>query len=212
MKKLFLFAGLTSFLFACNNSSDSHSTTHDMSNHASHSMTLDNTENDNNMKAMHEAMNKMMYDMHSFKPTGDADYDFAALMKLHHESAVEMAKVLAEGGTDPAVKQHARHTIDEQQKEIDAFDNFLRSHTPAGNSDYGEKAMKMMSSMHNGNMEMGSLEKMYAGMMIPHHQDGVKMAEEYLKVAQNDELKGIAESIVQTQPKEIEDYRQWLSK
>jgi uncharacterized protein (DUF305 family) len=38
------------------------------------------------------------------------------------------------------------------------------------------------------------------------------MAEEYLKVAQNDELKGIAESIVQTQPKEIEDYRQWLSK
>jgi uncharacterized protein (DUF305 family) len=51
---------------------------------------------------------------------------------------------------------------------------------------------------------------MYASMMIPHHKDGVKMAEEYLKVGKNNELRKVALSIIQTQPKEIKDYQQWL--
>lgn len=209
MKKVFWLASFTSLLFACNNNSNTDTAGHDTLHHAEQDTTVNNTKNENNMNAMHEAMNKMMHDMQNFQPTGDPDYDFAVLMKLHHQSAVAMAKVLVDGGTDAAIKQHAQHTIDEQQKEIDAFDKFLQTNKPAGNSDYGQRAIHMMS-MDDHEMKMGSLEAIYASMMIPHHQDGVKMAEEYLKVGKNDELKKIAQSIIQTQPKEIEDYNQWL--
>lgn len=157
-------------------------------------------------------MNGMMKDMQNVKPTSDPDYDFATFMKLHHQSAVEMAKVLIEGGTDSAAKAHASNTVNEQEREIAAFDSFLQANKPSGSSDYGQRAVQMMSAMDHGKMETGSLEAMYASMMIPHHQDGVKMAEEYLKVGRSDELKKIARSIIQTQPKEIEDYRRWLKR
>jgi uncharacterized protein (DUF305 family) len=210
MKKILL-ASFTSILFACNSKTDSHNATHDTSDHAMQNHSSNPMKQENQMTAMHAAMNQMMQQMHNTQPTGDADYDFAVLMKIHHQSAVDMARTLIEGGTDPAIKQHAQHTIDEQQKEIAAFDKFLHFNKPTdSSSDYGQKAMKMMSHMQDDQMEAGSLEKMYASMMIPHHQDGVKMAEEYLKVANNAELKKIAQGIIQTQPKEIEDYKKWL--
>lgn len=39
------------------------------------------------MKAMQSGMNQMM----SMKMTGDPDHDFAMMMKMHHQGAVEMA-------------------------------------------------------------------------------------------------------------------------
>lgn len=69
----------------------------------------------------------------------------------------------------------------------------------------------MMTPMSDIKMEGGSLDAMFASMMIPHHQDAVKMAEEYLKVGKSAEMKRIAESIVKNQPKEIEELQSWLS-
>jgi uncharacterized protein (DUF305 family) len=212
MGKTLLVAGITTVLFACSNNTSSTNAKDDTSAHAGHNNPSGNVQNEDHMNAMHEAMNQMMQQMQSMKPTGDADYDFAMMMKLHHQSAVDMAKEVVEGSTDAAVKQHAQRTVNEQQNEISIFDEFLKSHKPSGTSQYGANTMQMMSSMQHGEMDMSSLEKMYASMMIPHHQEGVKMAEEYLKVAKDDQLRKIAKSITQTQPKEIEDYKQWLSK
>ena len=211
MKKIVPFVILAIAVAACNNS-DTAATNHDASGHAAHNDSGSQTKSNAPMAAMHEAMNRMMTGMKTVKPTGDSDYDFATLMKLHHQSAVEMARVLVANGTDSVAKAHAAKTVTEQEGEIAGFDRFLQSGKPSGNSDYGQRAMQMMSAMEHGKMEMGSLEAMYASMMIPHHQDGVKMAEEYLKVGRAEELKKIAQSIIQTQPKEIEDYRQWLAK
>ncbi|HUC81286.1 MAG TPA: DUF305 domain-containing protein [Flavisolibacter sp.] len=209
MKKILPFVILAVAFAACNNS-DMATNNHDASGHAAHNDSGSKAKSNAPMAALHEAMNRMMTGMKTVKPTGDPDYDFATLMKLHHQSAVEMAKVLVANGTDSVAKAHAAKTVTEQEGEIAAFDRFLQSAKPSGNSDYGQRAMQMMSAMEHGKMEMGSLEAIYASMMIPHHQDGVKMAEEYLKVGRAEELKKIAQSIIQTQPKEIEDYRQWL--
>ena len=70
----------------------------------------------------------------------------------------------------------------------------------------------MMTPMSSIKMESGSLDAMFASMMIPHHQDAVKMSQEYLKVGKNEELKKIARDIIQSQPKEIDQLQQWLSK
>ena len=86
----------------------------------------------------------------------------------------------------------------------------MQGKQPAGSSDYGHKAMGMMTPMSNIKMESGSLDGMFASMMIPHHQDAVRMSEEYIKVGKSEELIKIARSIIQTQPKEIDQLQQWL--
>ncbi len=207
MKYLFLVT-IISFVFACNSGSDHDDSHKDSADHTAH--TQQEGSGNNAMKDMHDAMNNMMQKMQSMKATGDADYDFAMMMKHHHEGAIDMAKAEVGGGTDAQLKQMAQKMIDDQQKEIDQFNQFMQGNQPTGNSDYGQKAMGMMTPMSEIKMESGSLDAMFASMMIPHHQDAVKMAKEYLKVAKNQDMKKIATNINQTQPKEIQELQSWL--
>lgn len=71
--------------------------------------------------------------------------------------------------------------------------------------------MGMMTPMSDIKMESSSLDAMFASMMIPHHQDAVKMAQEYLKVGKNVEIKQIAQKVTESQPQEIKELQQWLA-
>jgi len=104
-----------------------------------------------------------------------------------------------------------QNMIKVQKKENTEFDQSMQAKQPSGSLDYGQKAMGMMAPMSDIQMESGSLDAMSASMMIPHHQDAVKMAEEYLKVGKNAEMKKIAQSIIENQPKEIQELQNWLS-
>lgn len=166
----------------------------------------------NHMKNMHDAISNMMQAMKSMNPTGDPDYDFAMMMKHHHEGAVEMARVELEGGTNAEMKSNAQKTIDEQKKEISEFDKYLQSHKSSGNSDFGKKAMGMMTPMESIKMESGSLDAMYASMMIPHHQDAINISKEYLKSGKSEDIRKLANDIIRSQQVEINDLQEWLNK
>lgn len=202
---------ITTCLWACNSNSESESATNDTA-HSDHSSTTGAKSDtaSNHMKAMHDAMENSMQQMHNMKPTGDPDYDFAMMMKHHHQGAIDMAKLEVAGGNNEQLKQMTQKLIDEQQKENAQFDQFMQGKQPTGNLDYGQKAMGMMTPMSEIKMESGSLDAMFASMMIPHHQDAVKMAQEYLKVGEDPEMKKIAQNIIATQPKEIKELQQWL--
>jgi len=211
MKKLLILAAFAIFLFSCNSSSDSANTGEDTTQHQSDTDNSTAASSENYMKAMHDAMNINMQQMHDMKPSGDPDHDFAMMMKLHHQGAIDMSQAEIAGGTDEQLKQMAQKMIDEQQKENAQFDKFMQGKQPTGNSDYGQRAMGMMTPMSDIKMESGSLDAMFASMMIPHHQDAVKMAQEYLKVGKDAEMKKIAQSIIENQPKEIQELQNWLS-
>jgi uncharacterized protein (DUF305 family) len=213
MKKVLLIVNLAVGFAACNDSNNSQSSaTADSANHSAHSS--DNAQRSggkNHMKAMHDAMNNSMQQMQGMKPSGDPDYDFAMMMKHHHQGAIDMAKAEIAGGSDAHLKQMAQKMIDEQQKENAQFDQFIQGKQPKGNSDYGQKAMGMMTPMSDIKMESGSLDAMFASMMIPHHQDAVKMAQEYLRVGKDKELKKMAKNITETQPEEVQELQNWLN-
>jgi uncharacterized protein (DUF305 family) len=200
--------GLT--LMACNANSDSQAQ-RDSSDHGAHNMAGNTEAGQNHMKQMHDSMNEMMQQMQSMKPTGDPDYDFAMMMKHHHQGAIDMAKAEVAGGTDEQLKQMARQMIEEQQRENDVFDRYMQGKNPSGNSDYGQRAMGMMTPMNQIKMESRNLDAMFSSMMIPHHQDAFEMAKEYLKVGKDAELRKVAQNIIETQPKEVEQFKQWLN-
>jgi len=74
---------------------------------------------------MHKAMMKGMKDMGAMKSSGDIDHDFAMMMKMHHESALDMAEVELQQGKDPKMRSMAKKIIESQKKEIKEFDQWL---------------------------------------------------------------------------------------
>jgi len=77
---------------------------------------------------MRGSMMGMMKGMESMQMTGDADRDFAAMMKLHHQGAIDMSQVELQSGKDPKMRAMAKRIIEAQNKEIKEFDQWLAKH------------------------------------------------------------------------------------
>lgn len=228
MKRTFLIGCISSALFiACNSgdnagtSSHSDSTSHTTDGSHSASATPSATDSNaggtatmGNNASMMDMMHKNMQEMKAVQSTGNPDNDFAALMKVHHMGALEVAQVEVAQGQDPQIKQMAQKMIDAQQSEIAELNNFLSGHQAHGG---GEGFYKdVMSQMNNMKMDMdqsGSIDQQFVQMMIPHHQGAIDMAKAYLKSGAHEEkLKTMANKIISDQQKEIKEMQAWLDK
>jgi len=77
------------------------------------------------MKAM---MKESSDKMASMSMTGKPDVDFAMMMRVHHQGAIEMAQMELKDGKEPQMKKMARDIIAAQKKEIAQIDKFLAKH------------------------------------------------------------------------------------
>lgn len=77
---------------------------------------------------MHESMMSGMQKMQGMQPTGDTDKDFAMMMRVHHQQAVDMAKVEAQHGKSVELKAMAHKMMKDQQKEIAQLNKWLANH------------------------------------------------------------------------------------
>jgi len=209
MKRIILIVSVSLLLISCGNNSNQDNKESDNTN-TPEVVTDDNIETGNNhMRNLHDAMDKMMEDMRQMKHSGDADYDFAMMMKRHHQGSIEMAKIQVDGGSNQKLKDLSQKMIDDQQADIEKLDRFIQGKTPSGNSNYGQRAMEMMTPMGSIKMDGTSLDAMFVSMIIPHHRDAIRMSQEYLKDGKSDEMKKIASKITEQQPKEIEELQHW---
>lgn len=74
---------------------------------------------------MRSAMMKSMKDAESMKMSGNADRDFASMMKVHHQGAIDMAQLELKNGKDAKMRSLAKRVIGAQQKEIKEIDRWL---------------------------------------------------------------------------------------
>ena len=74
------------------------------------------------MKAMMKDLNDKMSSM---RMSGNADVDFAMMMRIHHLGAIDMAKAELRDGKDFQMHRMAKGIIAAQEKEIAQLDNFL---------------------------------------------------------------------------------------
>ena len=77
---------------------------------------------------MQQSMMGDMERMHKMKMTGDTDKDFAMMMKIHHQGAIDMAHMELAHGKSPAMKAMAKQIIAAQKKEIAQLDRWLATH------------------------------------------------------------------------------------
>ncbi len=74
---------------------------------------------------MMAAMMKGMDGMQKMPMSGDTDKDFATMMKMHHQQAVNMSEMELAKGKSPEMKAMAKKIIAAQKKEIAQLDAWL---------------------------------------------------------------------------------------
>lgn len=74
------------------------------------------------MKAMMEHCQEQMSSM---KKSGNPDVDFAKMMRMHHQGAIDMAQAELQDGKAPEMRKMATNIIATQKKEIARLDAFL---------------------------------------------------------------------------------------
>lgn len=59
------------------------------------------------------------------KMKGDVDKDFAMMMKIHHQQALDMAQIEIAQGKSPEMREMANKIVLAQKKEIAEFERWL---------------------------------------------------------------------------------------
>ena len=77
------------------------------------------------MKDMKDMMGSMNEKMTSMPMSGNADVDFAAMMRLHHQGAIQMAEAELKDGKNAEMRAMAKNIIAAQKKEIAQLEKFL---------------------------------------------------------------------------------------
>ncbi len=165
---------------------------------------------------MMKVMHTMVKEMHMMKLTGDTDYDFAMMMKGHHQGALNMANLELAKGSNAEVKAMAQKIKDAQTAEISMLDMFMKMNTPKPIvADSAHLKMEMMMSMEK--MEQakdlknitGNIDNDFASLIIPHHQSAIEMAQSEIEHGKNAEMIEMAKMTVMDQTKEIIEFQIW---
>ncbi len=167
---------------------------------------------------MMESMSSKMGKMNDMKMTGDFDLDFANMMIMHHQAAVDMSEVEIDKGTDEQIKTMAKNIITAQNAEIGQLRAFIESYKMPDaemkmtkKHDELTKGMKTMKDKMNKMKMTGNADKDFVMMMIPHHETAVKMAKDELSHGKQPGLKKMAQKMIADQSKEIDQFKSWRS-
>lgn len=154
----------------------------------------------------------------------DANYDlrFIDAMSLHHQGAIPMAKEAQQKSQRPEIKELADNIIKAQSKEIEQMQEWRKSWYPqAGNESVSysgdSKSEVPMSEQQRQGMEMSQdlgtadaeFDLRFMNGMIPHHEGALPMAQDALKKSKRPEIKQLAQEIITSQQKELDQMKQW---
>ncbi|MGP5202057.1 CopM family metallochaperone [Psychrobacter aquimaris] len=149
----------------------------------------------------------------------DPDTAFAKAMLGHHRGAVEMAKIQLKYGTDEEMRQLAQEIITAQQAEIDILNKWLASHPdtakPKPNTEAMQQSYARSMDVLNGKMVLGIADPVpdmaFARGMLPHHIGAVEMAKIQMKYGTDEEMRQLAQDIIDSQQIEIARMQQWIA-
>jgi len=155
---------------------------------------------------------------------GEVDVGFLHDMRVHHEQAVYMGFVFRElPDTNPGLDIVAGSIVMGQSQEIGRMVQMLRGFDEPEAADATEPVMGWMGMSTTADQMPGiasgddidallassgtEADELFAELMIAHHEGGIHMAEFAAENAENDDVRGMARSIVRSQRGEIDEIR-----
>ena len=168
----------------------------------------------------HAGMDHSKMDHSAMKNSPDAaaaDYDlqFIDTMIVHHQGAIDMAKMLPGKAEHPEMKKLGVVIIAAQEREITEMkawrEKWFAGKPPAINMELAgmNASMAGMDMKKLGLLSGNAFDLEFIKQMIPHHDGAIAMAREALKRSQKDEVKALAKSIINEQQGEIDEMKRW---
>ncbi|WP_084965409.1 DUF305 domain-containing protein [Thermoactinospora rubra] len=146
----------------------------------------------------------------------DADVTFAQMMIPHHEQAVEMAELAETRAADAEIKDLAARIKAAQDPEIATLRGWLKAWGKPEMADHmGHDMPGMMGEgdMHNLGAAKGTeFDRLFARLMIAHHNGAIEMARTEQAQGANPEAKALAKTIETTQQAEVEQLQKILDR
>lgn len=143
--------------------------------------------------------------------TGDPDRDFLRMMSDHHKGLIlmtDLTKDRKDGGT---VVADAIRVDTKQDQELDQMVSMLAKDFQ---DPYAPKVMPQHQAMADAlKAKSGKdYDRTFYQNVIQHHQEALKMVDEYLPKAKNTMVRQMAETMKTDQTKEIADFRQKVAR
>lgn len=149
-----------------------------------------------------------------------APYDlrFIDEMVMHHRGAIMSAEMMIGDSERPELRDLAQRIQKDQQRQIDQmlawraewYPNAAATPATTMETPMMDGGMMDGSGMMGGMMNGEMADRMFLRMMIPHHQLAVDMAEDALVSAEHEELKTLAQEIIDGQSAEITEMEGYL--
>ncbi|MFA7192294.1 MAG: DUF305 domain-containing protein [Candidatus Paceibacterota bacterium] len=148
------------------------------------------------------------------------DKHFIEQMIPHHDGAIAMANIALLKATHPEIKTLSKAIIEAQNKEIVDMKSWYKGWF-GKNISSSNTSMMGGSMMSGGGMHMGGQEdvqilenaidfdKAFIEGMIPHHQLAIMMAQMLKAGTNRPEMLTLANNIIESQSKEIEQMQDW---
>ncbi|MDE4454535.1 CopM family metallochaperone [Psychrobacter sp. DAB_AL62B] len=197
----------------------------DMDAHAGLDMTegdaiVDETQMTDMLKDYTKSMTSMHNEMMVGMGYNDPDTAFAKSMLGHHRGAIDMAKIELKYGNNDEMLKLAEDIINLQQLEIDIMNKWLASHPdapkPKPNTEAMQQAYARSMDILSGDMVLGIADPdpdmAFARGMLAHHIGAVDMAKVQLKYGTDEEMRQLAQDIIDAQQPEIEVMQDWISR
>lgn len=157
---------------------------------------------------LNAAMDKMITGMDTVTMTMDVDADFAKMMIIHHQGAIDMSNANLKYSHDTKGKELANETIKGNQESISRLTVFLKNHLVVmTHASYMPFMEKMDSAMMKMNLTMKSFHKSndpdydFATTMIAHHQGALDMSRIELEHGKDSTAKQEAQMDIEHQEK-----------
>ena len=192
-------------------------------NNANAPMNMNGNSMPSNMPMKDDSNMPGMSDMKSSPNAASAPYDlqFIDTMTMHHQGAIDMAKMALEKSQNADLKKFAQKIIDDQNKEIAQMKEWrgkwFKDKPEAMNMEMSgmKDSMKMMMGEDMKKMQAASgkeCDLMFLDMMTPHHQGAITMAKEALTKTEKPEIKTLSNNIIKAQEAEIKQMADWKAK
>ncbi|MDQ3720445.1 MAG: DUF305 domain-containing protein [Actinomycetota bacterium] len=145
-----------------------------------------------------------------------AEMAFLTGMVHHHGTAIEMAEIAKQRGQDQFVKGLGENIVTTQKGELTTmrsihqrlFNSALKP-DPGAHDGLGlsaEEAGMTHTPKTNEMLQTAKpFDRAFVDEMVPHHRGAVRMAEKVLEDSKDAELRKLAETIISTQKREIEE-------
>jgi uncharacterized protein (DUF305 family) len=156
---------------------------------------------------------------------GDQDVEFAQMMIVHHEGALEMAELAQDRAEDDEVRDLAGRIRAAQDPEISAMEGWLeawgeeRSPGDHGRHGHGDDGSMLMDGMEHGEamthldgLSGAEFDRRFLELMIDHHRGAVVMSQAQLDDGLHPEARELAQQIIADQEAEIEEMEELLSR